>query len=69
MINKPPQSSPHLEESNGTTMSSATLASSALLLRSLAGRWLFKIPSTGIYEGDVALDMLVSTVLGWTTAL
>ena len=50
-------------------MSSATLTSPALHSRSLASRWLFEIPSTGIYEGDVALDMLVLTVLGWTNAL
>jgi hypothetical protein len=46
-------------------MSSATLVSSTLPLRSLAGFWQFKSPSTGIY-GDVALDMLVLIVLGWT---
>jgi hypothetical protein len=50
-------------------MSSATLTSSAEPSRSLASRWLLKIPSTRIYEGDVALDMLVLTVLGWTNAL
>jgi hypothetical protein len=50
-------------------MSSATLALSTLLSRSLAGLRLFKIPSTKIYKGDVALDMLALIVLGWTTAL
>ena len=35
----------------------------------LAGRWLFRIPSIGIYKGEVVLDMLVLTVLGWTNAL
>jgi hypothetical protein len=31
----------------------------------LAGLRVFRIPSTGTYAGDVALDMLALTVLGW----
>lgn len=31
----------------------------------LAGLRLFRIPSTGTYTGDVALDVLALTVLGW----
>jgi hypothetical protein len=46
-------------------MSSATLVSSTLPLRSLAGCWLFKSPSTGIY-GDVALDGLALQAPGFS---